>query len=102
MGTVTLNDNNAKLDNIEKAIKATNERRHKLIEKNKQITYDTLVALYGLEGHELIDAITAEHALIEKLTESGMSFEQISELADGSNEIGQTSFFEEKKNPYSD
>ena len=30
---VTLNDNNAKLDNLERAIKAANERRRKLIEK---------------------------------------------------------------------
>lgn len=32
MGAVTLNDNNAKLDNLEKAIRAANERRRKLIE----------------------------------------------------------------------
>ena len=52
---VTLNDNNAKLDNLERAIKAANERRRKLIEKNKMITYDTLSNLYGKEGQELID-----------------------------------------------
>ncbi len=97
-----LNDNNAKLDNLEKAIRAANERRRKLIEKNKLITYDALSELYGKEGQELIDAVNAEHALIEKLTASGMTFEQIGELADSGNEIGQTSFFDEKKNPYSD
>ncbi len=97
-----LNENNAKLDNLEKAIRAANERRRKLIEKNKLITYHALSELYGKEGQELIDAVNAEHALIEKLTASGMTFEQIGELADSGNEIGQTSFFDEKKNPYSD
>ena len=81
---VTLNDNNAKLDNLERAIKAANERRRKLIEKNKMITYDTLSNLYGKEGQELIDTITAEHTLIGKLTASGMTYEQIGELADDS------------------
>ena len=81
---VTLNDNNAKLDNLERAIKAANERRRKLIEKNKMITYDTLSNLYGKEGQELIDTITAEHTLIGKLTDSGMTYEQIGELADDS------------------
>lgn len=87
MGT-TLNENNAKLDNLEKAIRTVNERRRKLIEKNKQISYDTLADIYGLEGQELIDAVTTEHALICKLTENEMSYEQIDELADGGNEIG--------------
>ena len=101
MSAVTLNDNNAKLDNLERAIKAANERRRKLIEKNKLITYDTLAELYGIEGQELIDAVTAEHTLIRKLTDSGMTYEQIGELADSSNKTGQTSFLEEKKNIYS-
>ena len=49
---VTLNDNNAKLDNLERAIKAANERRRKLIEKNKMITYDALSNLCGAEEQE--------------------------------------------------
>ncbi len=100
--STTLIDNNAKLNNLEKAIRAANERRRKLIEKNKLITYDALSELYGKEGQELIDAVTAEHTLIGKLTDSGMTYEQIGELADSGNENGQTSFFDEKKNPYSD
>ncbi len=93
----TLIDNNAKLNNLEKAIRAANERRRKLIEKNKLITYDALSELYGKEGQELIDAVTAEHTLIEKLTASGMSFEQIAELADSgsADTVEQTSFFRE-------
>lgn len=104
MGAVTLNDNNAKLDNLEKAIRAANERRRKLIEKNKLITYSTIADLYGLEGQELIDAVTEEHALIDKLTASGMTYEQIAELADSgsADTVGQQMFFLEKKNPYED
>lgn len=101
MGTVTLNDNNAKLDNLEKTIKAANERRRKLIEKNKLITYDTLADLYGIEGQELIDAVTAEHTLIRKLTAGGMTFDKIAELAENrsANNEHQMSF-SEKHTPY--
>lgn len=92
-----LNDNNAKLDNLEKAIRAANERRRKLIEKNKLITYDALSELYGKEGQKLIDAVTAEHTLICKLIDSGMSYEQIGSLADSSsaNKVGHNSFYED-------
>lgn len=95
--SATLIDNNAKLDNLEKSIRAANERRRKLIEKNKLITYDALSELYGKEGQELIDAVTAEHTLIEKLTASGMSFEQIGELVDSSSadKVGRNSFYED-------
>ena len=96
----TLTDNQAKLDNIDKAIKEALERKRKVIVQGKQIAYDTLVRLYGKEGQELVDAVTAEHELIQKLTASGMTFEQISELADGGNEMKQTSFFDEKSNSY--
>lgn len=101
---VTLNDNNAKLDNLERAIKAANERRRKLIEKNKMITYDTLSNLYGKEGQELIDTITAEHTLIGKLTDSGMTYEQIGELADDSSagKYNKRMSFSESSHSYSD
>ena len=101
---VTLNDNNAKLDNLERAIKAANERRRKLIEKNKMITYDTLSNLYGKEGQELIDTITAEHTLIGKLTDSGMTYEQIGELADdiSAGKYNKRMSFSESSHSYSD
>ena len=101
---VTLNDNNAKLDNLERAIKAANERRRKLIEKNKMITYDTLSNLYGKEWQELIDTITAEHTLIGKLTDSGMTYEQIGELADDSSagKYNKRMSFSESSHSYSD
>lgn len=98
----TLTDNKAKLDNIDKAIKEALERKRRIIVQGKEIAYDTLVRLYGKEGQELIDAVTAEHELIQKLTASGMTFEQIAELADSGNEIKQTSFFDKKPNPYSE
>lgn len=116
--SATLTDNNAKLDNLEKAIRAANERRRKLIEKNKLITYDALSELYGKEGQELVDTATIEHTLIGKLTASGMTYDQIAELADDSsadtngdedddsdsddNADYQTTFFDNKHTPYSD
>ena len=107
-----LAENQAKLDSYEKAIKAVQERRRKVIIDSKLYTYDKLSQLYGgAEGQALLDAVTAEHGLIEKLTASGMTYEQIGELADDSSADtdnksnddvadGQTSFFDEKPNPY--
>ncbi|WP_302941709.1 hypothetical protein [uncultured Ruminococcus sp.] len=76
----TLTDNNAKLENLEKSIRAANERKRKLVEKNKRITYDILSELYWLEGQELIDAVTAEHELMEMFKKRGMDYNQIYEL----------------------
>ena len=107
-----LAENQAKLDSYEKAIKAVQERRRKVIIDSKLYTYDKLSKLFGgAEGQALLDAVTAEHGLIEKLTASGMTYKQIGELADDSsadadnksNDVvddGQTSFFDEKSNPY--
>ena len=69
-----LAENQAKLDSYEKAIKAVQERRRKVIIDSKLYTYDKLSQLYGgAEGQALLDAVTAEHTLIGKLTDSGMS-----------------------------
>lgn len=107
-----LAENQAKLDSYEKSIRAAQERRRKVIIDSKLYTYDKLSQLYGgAEGQALLNAVTAEHGLIEKLTASGMTYEQIGDLADDSsadadnksNDVvadGQTSFFDEKSNPY--
>ena len=104
--------NNKKLTDLEKAIKEALERKHKIIVESKLYTYGQLSELYGgIEGQALLDAVTAEHTLIGKLTASGMTYEQIGELADDSsadadnvsNDVvadGQTSFFDEKSNLY--
>ena len=74
-----LAENQAKLDSYEKSIKAVQERRRKVIIDSKLYTYDKLSQLYGgAEGQALLDAVTAE------LTASGMTYEQIGELADDS------------------
>ena len=108
-----LKDNQAKFDSYEKSIKAALERKRKVIMESKQIAYDMLSELYGgAEGQALLDAVTAEHTLIGKLTASGMTYDQIAELADDSSDgadsksgddaygdsaddefVGQTSFF---------
>lgn len=102
----------AKITSAENAVKQALARKRELIEKSKVVAYDTLSALYNREGQELIDAVTKEHELIGKLMASGMTYEQIAELADGSTANdkansddavgGQLSFDDEKKNPYSD
>ena len=72
-----LAENQAKLDSYEKSIKAVQERRRKVIIDSKLYTYDKLSQLYGgAEGQALLDAVTAEHTLIGKLTASGMTYEQ--------------------------
>ena len=70
-----LAENQAKLDSYEKSIKAVQERRRKVIIDSKIYTYDKLSQLYGgAEGQALLDAVTAEHTLIGKLTASGMTY----------------------------
>ena len=109
-----LAENQAKLDSYEKSIKAVQERRRKVIIDSKLYTYDKLSQLYGgAEGQALLNAVTAEHTLIGKLTDSGMSYADIEGLVDSSDGAdsksgnssdsdvadGQTSFFE-NENPY--
>ena len=103
-----LAENKAKLDSYEKSIKAAQERRRKVIIESKLYTYDKLSQLYNdAEGQALLDAVTAEHTLIGKLTDSGMSYADIEGLVDCSDGAdsksgnssdddvadGQTSFF---------
>ena len=92
--SANLNDNKAKIYNADKAIRAALERKRKIIMQSKQIAYDMLSELYGLEGQELVNAVTAEHTLIGNLTDSGMTYEQIGELADDSSADKQMSFSE--------
>ena len=107
-----LSENQAKLNKLNSSIQAAYERRRKIITDSKLYTYDKLSQLYGgAEGQALRDAVTAEHTLIGKLTDSGMSFADIEGLVDSSDGadsksgddadsdsaddefVGQTSFF---------
>ena len=107
-----LSENQAKLNKLNSSIQAAYERRRKIITDCKLYTYDKLSQLYGgAEGQALLDAVTAEHTLIGKLTDSGMSFADIEGLVDSSDGadsksgddadsdsandkfVGQTSFF---------
>ena len=75
--------NNKKLTELEQSIKAALERKQKLIVESKLYTYGQLSELYGgAEGQALLDAVTAEHTLIGKLTASGMSYADIEGLVD--------------------
>ena len=101
-------ENQAKLNKLNSSIQAAYERRRKIITDSKLYTYDKLSQLYGgAEGQALLDAVTAEHTLIGKLTDSGMSYADIEGLVDSSDDadsklddssaddvfVGQTSFF---------
>ena len=99
-----LSENQAKLNKLNTSIQAAYERRRKIITDSKIYTYDKLSQLYGgAEGQALLDAVTAEHTLIGKLTDSGMSYADIEGLVDSSDGadsksgddefVGQTSFF---------
>ena len=107
-----LSENQAKLNKLNSSIQAAYERRRKIITDSKLYTYDNLSQLYGsAEGQALLDAVTAEHTLIGKLTDSGMSYADIEGLVDSSDNadsksgddadsgsaddefVGQTSFF---------
>ena len=73
-----LKDNQVKLDSYEKSVQAALERKRQVIMKGKQIAYDMLSELYGLEGQALVDTATIEHTLIGKLTASGMTHDRFS------------------------
>ena len=103
-----LSENQVKLNKLNSSIQAAYERRRKIIMDSKLYTYDKLSQLYGgAEGQALLDAVTAEHTLIGKLTDSGMSYADIEGLVDSSDGAdsksgnssdddvadGQTSFF---------
>lgn len=99
-----LSENQAKLNKLNSSIQAAYERRRKIITDSKLYTYDKLSQLYGgAEGQALLNAVTAEHTLIGKLTDSGMSYADIEGLVDSSDGadsgsaddefVGQTSFF---------
>ena len=107
-----LSENQAKLNKLNSSIQAAYERRRKIITDSKLYTYDKLSELYGgAEGQALLDAVTAEHGLIQKFTDSGMSYADIEGLVDSSDGadsksgddadsgsaddefVGQTSFF---------
>lgn len=116
MKVKTLTDNSKQIDSADAAIKAAHERKRKLIEQSKLIVYGEIAKLYNLEGQAFVDAVTKEHTLISKFTESGMTYNEIEELADDSSDDmsaddadnssdddetdEQTSFFSEERNPY--
>lgn len=119
-----LGENDKKISDIEKSIRAALDRKRKIIMESKLYIYGQLSELFsGMEGQELLDAVTKEHTLIGKLTASGRTYDQIAELADDSSDDAdetdsnsdddddtdggddtykQTSFFSEKSNPYED
>lgn len=100
-----LSENNVKLDKLEKSIQAALKRKRKIIEDSKLFTYDKLSELYGMEGQAPLDAVAVEHNLIQKLTNSGMTYEQIGELADSdssADKYGKQTSFSGSNHSYSE
>ena len=96
-----LSENQAKLNKLNSSIQAAYERRRKIITDSKLYTYDKLSELYGgAEGQALLAAVIAEHTLISKLTASGMTYDQIAELADDSSSDADNSFDESDADKY--
>ena len=96
-----LAENQAKINSADKAIKAALDRKRKIIMESKLYIYGQLSELYGgMQGQSLLDTVTAEHTLIDKLTASGMTYEQISELADDSSVDTGNSFDESDADKY--
>ena len=96
-----LSENQAKLNKLNTSIQAAYERRRKIITDSKLYTYDKLSELYGgAEGQALLAAVIAEHTLISKLTASGMTYDQIAELADDSSSDADNSFDESDVDKY--
>ena len=90
-----LAENDKKLKDLSASIQNALKRKQKIIMESKLYTYGQLSELYGgAEGQELLNAVTTEHALIQKLTDSGMTYEQIGELADD-NKVGHQMSFTE-------
>lgn len=96
-----LAENQAKINSADKAIKAALDRKRKIIMESKLYIYGQLSELYGgMQGQALLDTVTAEHTLIGKLTASGMTYEQIGELADDSSVDTDNSFDESDADKY--
>ena len=96
-----LAENQAKINSADKAIKAALDRKRKIIMESKLYIYGQLSELYGgMQGQALLDTVTAEHTLIGKLTASGMTYEQIGELADNSSVDTDNSFDESDADKY--
>ena len=96
-----LSENQAKLNKLNSSIQAAYECRRKIITDSKLYTYDKLSELYGgAEGQALLAAVIAEHTLISKLTASGMTYDQIAELADDSSSDADNSFDESDADKY--
>ena len=78
-----LAENDKKLKELSASIQNALKRKQKIITDCKLYTYGQLSELYGgAEGQTLLDAVTAEHNLIGKLTASGMSYADIEGLVD--------------------
>ena len=77
---------------LEKNIKRDTEKRKKLLEDNRMLSYNALCERYNCDAQELLDIIMREHDQAEMLRASGVSENDLFDLCDKkSSENGKSS-----------
>lgn len=87
-----IEENNRKIAQLEKNIKRDTEKRKKLLEDNRILSYNALCERYNCGTQELLDIIMREHDQAEMLRASGVSENDLFDLCDKkSSENGKSS-----------
>ena len=85
-------ENDRKIEQLSKNIKRDTEKRKKLLEDNRILSYNTLCERYNCGTQELLDIIMREHDQAEMLRASGVSENDLFDLCDKkSSENGKSS-----------
>lgn len=88
-----------KISKLKERIRNDTAECEKLCEQKALLFYESLCKQYSCEGQELADMLAREHKQAALLVSDDKS---VADNSSADDEIGQTSFFNEKKNPYSD
>ncbi len=76
-----IEENNKKIAQLERNIKRYTEKRNKLLEDNRMLSYQAICEQYNCTGQDLLDILSREHQQAEMLQTSGLSDSDIAELA---------------------
>ena len=87
-----IEENNRKIEQLSKNIKRDTEKRKKLLEDNRILSYNALCERYNCGTQDLLDIIMREHDQAEMLRASGVSENDLFDLCDKkSSENGKSS-----------
>ena len=91
-----------KIGKLKERIKTDTAECEKLSEQKALLIYQSLCKQYSCEGQALADMIAREHeqAAMPVADEKSVSDNSYADDADEEEMLGQTSFFDEKSNPY--